>query len=110
MDGFHTLEVQMQSDDFDAQVIRLLGALIFWAGCAVSVYLIGSQIYYFLQIGTWPAEGLMDWMAEQFQWQWAEYPTDWIGLHKILNFLNAGASVFFAGCAVGGWLYSFERN
>lgn len=53
---------------------------------------IGTQIFYYLKTGVWYECGLITTAANfgLIKAGWAYNPTDWVGLHKSLEFINAG--------------------
>ena len=65
-------------------------------GALAMVSSLGYQIYLYLKHGVWL--GLS--VVEALHWigaigdNWYENPQDWIGVHKVLSFLNAGFSTF----------------
>ena len=73
-----------------------LGALALVAG-------LGYQTYLYLKHGVW--FGLS--VIEALHWigvikdSWYTYPQDWIGVHKVLSFLNAGFSTLVLCWIVG---------
>jgi len=57
---------------------------------------LGYQAYLYLKHGVWFGLSVADvlhWIGAIKQ-DWYAYPKDWIGVHKVLSFLNAGFSTF----------------
>lgn len=76
----------------NAEVFGILGLLCL-AACG------GYQIYLYLMHGMWFGVSLINvgsWMFPNSEW--LNWPQTWIGVHKVLNFFNAGivvAAIFF---------------
>lgn len=100
----------MKSDDAVARLVRLGGALVMFGSAAIAIYTIGQQIYHYLQFAEWRQLGLMDFIAKHVEWEWAAFPTSWIGLHELFNQLNAGTAILIVGLVIGGWLIGFENQ
>lgn len=100
----------MKSDDFVASAIRGTGALVLTASALLALYILGGQAYSYLKTGEWFPVGMLDFIGSYIHWEWAVYPTDWAGLHTILNQLNAGLAVLLAGLIVGVLLRNFESQ
>lgn len=72
---------------------------LFWwcvafAYAAFCLYPIARQSLAFLQHGVWVPAGLLDYLALfQDDPGWLTHPYRWIGLHRVLNFLNATVSI-----------------
>jgi hypothetical protein len=67
------------------------------------------QLFMFLKSGSWHGVGALDFYRLFHNTAWAYEPHDWIGLHKVLNWINgglAGACIFLA---VGAPLWNYER-
>lgn len=75
-------------------VIRGLFAGVFvFAG----VVLIGLQIFWFLQSGSWTPISLID-LAQRFsQEPWLYNPTEWLGVHWILSVIPSSAAAIVIG-------------
>lgn len=100
----------MRSDDAVAQVIRAAGAVIALASTGWGLYVLGVQSYHFLHLGEWAEIGALTYLGGVFRWEWATYPETWRGLHRILNYLNAGFAILGAGLLAGSLLFNFERE
>lgn len=100
----------MKSDDAVAGAIRGTGVLVFAASALLALYVLGRQTYSYLKTGDWFPVGVLDFIGSYIHWEWAVYPTDWTGLHTMLNQLNAGLAVFFAGLIIGALLFNFESQ
>lgn len=61
---------------------------------------LGYQSFLYLMHGTWPAFSLIDLALWAFpKGPWLNSPDSWIGVHKILDFINAGigmSAIFYA--------------
>lgn len=100
----------MRSDDAVATVIRLTGALIFAGSTLGAIGLLGTQIYGYMRTGAWAPSGLLDELGRLFDWSWAMAPFDWLGIHSMLNAINAGVALFVVGVCAGLLLGNFESQ
>jgi len=58
------------------------------------IFILGFQIINYLKKGFWEPLSLID-ILQYFHINWALWPTNWIGLWKILNVLNASVPIIF---------------
>jgi hypothetical protein len=80
---------------------RVLIALLVIAGIGGFVFLIGYQSYWFLRTGNWIPMGIIDgliWAGSG--WSWLMFPTEWLGLHSLINKINAGFALFLIASLV----------
>lgn len=98
------------SDDWVARAVRGTGVVTIWGSLLLGAALLGLQVFYFLKGGTWTPQGILSFLGELFLWTWALMPSDWLGLHAALNWLNAGFTIAAAGCVTGLALASFEST
>ncbi|MGX5661598.1 hypothetical protein [Diaphorobacter nitroreducens] len=99
-----------RSDDVIARAVRAAGVLAVVLGFIWGVYLLGDQSYYFLRFGEWIGVGALTYFGTLFGWEWALLPTSWLGLHSVLNKINAGVAIALIGIAVGLPLINFESE
>lgn len=57
-------------------------------------FVIGYQIFLYLKNGFWQSLSIID-VLSYFNIPWAVWPNDWIGLWKVLNFINISIPVSF---------------
>ncbi|HYE21999.1 MAG TPA: hypothetical protein VD998_00230, partial [Verrucomicrobiae bacterium] len=64
------------------------------------LFIIGIQIFLWLESGTWTSMSLMDTLLYSYQNSatetptWFLYPDSWIGLHKLLNAIPVSGLLF----------------
>lgn len=90
-------------------LIRVVGMGILLLGVGYGLYVFGWQIYIYMRTDIWGSIGLLDFLGSELGWAWAEHPTDWIGLHKILNLPNAGVSIMLISGLVGIQVSSIKQ-
>lgn len=82
-------------DDWGIIVIRLiLGGGILILGLGILAF----QCYLYLQNGVWTPISIIDaglWIESD--WAWGGYPTEWIGVYRILGFIPTSAAVMVVG-------------
>lgn len=54
-----------------------------------------QQAYGWLKEGEWVSKSILYYFYES--WAWANYPTDWKGIHKILDFIPLFVGLFVLG-------------
>lgn len=82
-------------NDASAPVIAVIACIV----VAIGGWL--WQLYQFARIGTLPSWSIIDAIASLFpQWGWLHQPTDWVGLHSVLAWTNAGCGLAFIALAV----------
>lgn len=73
------------------------------AGSAFLVW--GWQVFVFARDGVWPALSASAALYRLTGIEWFSYPTAWYGIHRALDWLNAGVAAwipFFVAGAVAG--------
>lgn len=98
----------MRSDDFVAQAIRGVGLLLLVACVLWGIYILGTQVYFFLQTNIWHSIGTLQYFGNVLGWEWGMYPNSWLGLHALVDWVNAGVAIALAGCVAGLALANFE--
>lgn len=99
-----------RSDDFVARGIRGAGFLILWGSMLASAWIVGVQSYNYLKTGVWLSIGVLHLLGESFHWAWGLEPSNWIGLHGLINTLNAGVALAIVGGLLGLALIRFEDH
>jgi hypothetical protein len=85
----------------------ILGSLvlIFGVGVLAAVGILGWQVYSYLKLGVWQPLSVVTalvWLNDP----WARSPTDWLGVHKMLDEMPLSLGAFLAGMApIGVWLW-----
>jgi hypothetical protein len=83
---------------------------ILGAGILATVGIIGWQIYSYLRLGEWQSLSIITallWLNVD----WARLPSDWAGVHKILDAIPLSLTALVAGIApIGLWLWWDERS
>ncbi len=100
----------MRSEDLVANSIRGVGWLLQVSGALFALYILGMQTYDYLKLGIWAPVGTLDFLASLTQLGWLHMPADWIGLHELLNYVNAGIGGLVFGLVVGELLKQFESQ
>jgi len=108
-------------------LVRITGALgaVLGYGClAAFLYLISLQIYRWFREGDWThfgvADGMQAWLTRccvqdgdtgrlAALVHWLEAPTDWMGLHKVLEILPASLALF-ALSILGNSIFIYCRD
>lgn len=84
---------ELAAERFDAACALLAAGvawLLFYAGAALAVGLIGWQCYVYLRHGFWPPMSVVDALfALGHQDGWIVAPQSWAGVHKILSAIPA---------------------
>lgn len=100
----------MRSEDLVARSIRGVGWLLQVVGALFALFVLGVQTYDYLKLGIWAPVGTLDFLASFTQWGWIHMPTDWVGLHESLNYVNAGICGLIFALVVGEFLKHFESQ
>lgn len=72
-------------------LINASGYLIF-AGILMPILILSYQVYIYSRTGTWITFSVID-LLSYLNFQWAKYPTDWLGIWKVFNFLHASIPI-----------------
>lgn len=73
---------------------KLYGLMFSLGGLGIWVY----QIYYWLQHAKWEKFSLLRLLSSSSDYQdWVFYPTEWIGIHKILDFIPLSIIIIIIG-------------
>ncbi len=98
----------MRSDDLFARSVRAMGPVVMVASFLGCVYILGKQCLAYFRTGEWQPMGTLQTLGEIFDWPWATWPDSWFGLHRTLDFPNAGLSLLVVGWIVGGLMSAYE--
>ena len=88
--------IQRRRNVGNSIILTIAGALM-----VAGAWTIGKQCYTYLRYGEWKAESVLS----AFDSNWAATPSDWIGLHDILNWVPLSFALILAGIAI-----SFTRE
>lgn len=80
-------------------MVGVLGLLV-GAGFLAMVGTFAYQGYLYLKWGHWMGHSVTYFCGAYLGWGWCNSPNDWIGLHNLLSWLNAGAFAFLLSVAV----------
>lgn len=86
--------------DAAATLLAQIANLIFAAGSVWCTLLVGKQILDFLKYGEWSASPFLHYVGELLYWEWALIPNTWLGIHRILDSLNAGFGILLASAVL----------
>ena len=79
-------------------------------GVLAAIGIVGWQIYSYLKFSEWHSLSVIS----ALRWcdiEWARSPSNWVGVHKILNEFPLSLASFVIGMApVGLWLWWDERS
>jgi len=76
-------------------------ALIVGAGFLTMLCTLAYQAFLYLKWGYWPGISVTYVCGSPpFEWDWCNFPGDWLGAHNMLSWLNAGVFAFLASCIV----------
>jgi hypothetical protein len=79
-----------------------LGCLIL-ASCFVgAIGVLAWQVYIYLRTGSWPGLSAID-LLRWLGIAWADMPTDWIGVHRLLEETPLSLSIFLGGFALSAF-------
>lgn len=69
--------------------------------CLAGIAILGVQIYAYLQTGEWTPISIVTVLAAvpDYHW-WAINPTEWIGLHKVLDHIPVSAVLVVIGIVI----------
>lgn len=87
-----------------------LGALALGIGALGCLAALGVQVYQYLRNGFWVPMPAMTTLGELLGVEWMRSPMDWVGVHNMLNDLNAGAVFFFLGLAAWWFFFSIAED
>lgn len=88
--------------------INVFGALLVLAGLGI----FGLQIFAYLKSGEWaklPLKMLVVFGPADFE-SWINHPTNWLGLHKIVNGMLELAPLSLCALALGIWMAGYETK
>ena len=77
-----------------------VGALALGGAFLAAFFIWGWQIYTYAKFGVWAPFSFTDlvfWLGASSWWQ---YPTSWVGIHKILDSFNAGFALLMIAMGV----------
>ena len=79
------------------------GALFIFGGLLGLAACLGYQAFHFLKFGSWPEVSSADVLHRLgvIGQSWYMNPKDWIGVHAVLSFVNAGALALLIGWGIG---------
>ncbi len=78
------------------------------AGFTVAMCTVGFQLYHLVRFGEWMPISVI-WVLQRARVEWALYPGDWIGVHKLLDWLPLSlASVVMGLIPAVIWLTSSD--
>ena len=104
-----------------AQLMRVCGGIVAYGGLAAFLWLIGAQIYHWFRDGEWTHIGVSDGLRmgllrccitdgdagvlARFE-HWLEAPTDWLGLHQVLDVVPASIALFLLS-VLGNFIFIY---
>jgi hypothetical protein len=73
-------------------------ALLFGLGLLTMLGTVGYQLVMYLKHGHWLAISVTYVCGSPpLEWNWCNFPNDWVGVHNVLSWINAGAFAFLVG-------------
>lgn len=82
------------------KVLRVLGGLIFVAGCVGGLGVLGWQVLVWLQSAVWTPISIVTGLR-WLEFSWAVNPTGWRDVHRLLNDFPLAIGLPLLGWAVG---------
>lgn len=76
-------------------MLGFVGALVA-AGFLAMVGTFGYQAYLYLKYGEWIGLSVTYACGQYLEWEWCNFPQDWLGVHNLLSWFNVGAFAFLA--------------
>ena len=104
-----TAATSVRGSEVLLRIARAVGAFLGYGCLAVFLYLIGLQVYRWFREGEWTHFGVIDGLRIALSTccvkdgdtgklaalvHWLDAPVDWLGLHKVLEFLPASLALF----------------
>lgn len=80
-------------------VLGIAGLCVF-SGLSIALGTWGYQLYVLARTGEMPTVSFVDLLYWFHQSEWLYYPTDWLGVHKAMTWLNGGFAAFILSCGV----------
>ncbi len=74
-----------------------------WIGFAAFALCLAWQCYFYLRNGFWVPMPALTKLGEFFGVEWMHSPMDWVGVHNMLNELNAGVVLWGASFIPAGF-------
>jgi len=114
----------MQARGTALKIFGAIGAIIGYGCLAAFLYLVGTQVYRWFREGEWPHFAMEDGMRAGLLrccvkegdsghvaalMQWLDTPVDWLGLHKVIEWVPASLALF-AVSIMGNWLFLYCRD
>ena len=82
------------------KVLEVLGRLIFVAGCAIGLGVLGWQVFVWLQAAKWTPISMVTGLR-WLEFSWAVKPTGWRDVHKLLDDFPLAIGLPLLAWAVG---------
>ncbi len=99
-----------KSDAPAGRTMRFFGLIVMAAGLLWGAALLGMQVIGYLSTGTWEPLGLLWYVGGLIGWDWAQDPKSWIGLHSLLDKINAGFGVVTIGVLCGSMISANDKG
>lgn len=114
----------LNARDTALRIVSGLGALVGYGCLAAFLYLISMQIYHWFRAGEWTHFGVIEGMRAGLLRccvkdgdtgrlaslvHWFDTPVDWLGLHKVLEFVPASLALF-AVSILGNSVFIYCRD
>ncbi len=88
--------------------IGLVAALALSAGFFTAAGIWLMQILRYLRTGAWYDVPTTIALHHIVDWPWLIFPDDWLGIHRALEWLNAGAAALIVGFLVAFAVFAFS--
>lgn len=83
-----------------AGLLRVIANLVFTAGFIWAAWVIGLQCFWWLKYSEWQPKPFLFYCGEFISWEWLFFPRDWLGIHQVLNWFNAGMGVLLCSAFI----------
>lgn len=87
-----------------------ISALVFSVGFLSMLGTLCYQAIQFLRYGEWNGLSIVQACTIGLGIKWCYWPENWIGLYRILDFINVGVFFFIAAFIVGWGILVFDKS
>ncbi len=98
-----------QPKDLMAQGIQWTGLFVMAGGMLWGAVVLGGQAIDYLKVGYWDSLGLLWYVGQLLDWNWAVDPKSWLGLHALIDRINAGVGIAVLALLAGAVLLGQDK-
>jgi hypothetical protein len=96
--------VELAWAGFCNRVGFLFALLVYLGSAGYFFWTFGAQVLGWLNTAVWETHSIVDVLHAQGS-TWAMYPEEWVGLHKVLDFIHAGFATGVCGATFAASLF-----